>query len=69
MNNKQNVSQTLIFPVKLELSKVDFDVFMELKDILNHIGFIFEKASPSGIEIIGIHPVFNHNMIDNFLKS
>ena len=69
MNNKQNVSQTLIFPVKLELSKVDFDVFMELKDILNHIGFIFEKASPSGIEIIGIHPVFNHNMIDNFFKE
>ena len=28
MNNKQNVSQTLIFPVKLELSKVDFDVFI-----------------------------------------
>ena len=42
---------------------------MELKDILNHIGFIFEKVSTSGIEIIGIHPVFNHNMIDNFFKE
>ena len=51
MNNKQNVSQTLIFPVKLELSKVDFDVFMELKDILNHIGFIFEKFHRAGLRL------------------
>ena len=50
MNNKQNVLNSNI-PIKLELSKVDFDVFMELKDILNHIGFIFEKLHRAGLRL------------------
>ena len=69
INNKKNVSQTLIFPIKLTFSNKDFNVLLKLKDILTHLGFIFEKFSSDEIEINGIHPVFNYKMVNRFFNE
>ncbi len=69
INNKKNVSQTLIFPIKLSYSNVDFQVLLKLKDVLTHLGFIFEKFVSNEIQISGIHPVFDYNMVDNFFNE
>lgn len=69
INNKKNVSQTLIFPIKLTFSNKDFNVLLKLKDILTHLGFIFENFSSNEIEINGIHPVFNYKMVNRFFNE
>ena len=69
INNNKNVSQTLIFPIKLSFNKIEFEILQKLKDILTHLGFIFEKFSFNEIEVTGIHPVFNYNMLNNFFKE
>ena len=69
INNKNNVSQTLIFPINLSYSNIDFQVLLKLKDILSHLGFIFEKFNVNEIEITGIHPVFNYNMVNDFFNE
>ena len=69
INNKKNVSQTLIFPINLSFSNIDFQVLFKLKDILSHLGFIFEKFNANEIEITGVHPVFNCNMVNDFFNE
>ena len=69
INNKKNVSQTLIFPINLSYSNIDFQVLLKLKDILSHLGFIFEKFNLNEIEITGVHPVFNCNMVNDFFNE
>ena len=50
MNNKTNVSQTLLFPVKFSFSESDFSILIKLKKALIHLGFIIEKFSNNEIE-------------------
>ena len=69
MNNKKNVSQTLLFPVKFTFSQNNFDILHKLKDTLIHLGFIFEKFSNKEIEVKGIHPIFNHNNLEDFFHE
>ena len=69
MNNKTNVSQTLLFPISLSFDSVEYEVLIKLKETLEHLGFIFKKFSNKKIEILGIHPVLNHNDIDGFFKE
>ena len=69
MNNKTNVSQTLLFPVKLSFSESDFSVLIKLKKALSHLGFIFEKFSDNEIEVSGIHPVFKHDGLEEFFNE
>lgn len=66
MNNKTNVSQTLLFPVKFSFSESDFSILIKLKKALSHLGFIFEKFSDNKIEVSGIHPVFKHDGLEDF---
>ena len=40
-----------------------------MKDILSHLGFIFEKFNLNEIEITGVHPVFNCNMVNDFFNE
>ena len=44
-NNKKNVSQTLLFPVVLNLDTSEFKVLKTLRETLQHLGFIFDKFS------------------------
>ena len=69
MNNKTNVSQTLLFPVKLSFSESDFSILIKLKKALSHLGFIFEKFSDNEIEVSGIHPVFKHDGLEGFFNE
>ena len=69
MNNKTNVSQTLLFPVKLSFSESDFSILNKLKKALSHLGFIFEKFSDNEIEVSGIHPVFKHDGLEGFFNE
>ena len=69
MNNKTNVSQTLLFPVKLSFSESDFSILIKLKKALSHLGFIFEKFSDNEIEVSGIHPVFKHDGLEEFFNE
>ena len=69
MNNKTNVSQTLLFPVKFSFSESDFSILIKLKKALIHLGFIFEKFSNNEIEVSGIHPVFKHDGLDEFFNE
>ena len=69
MNNKTNVSQTLLFPVKFSFSESDFSILIKLKKTLIHLGFIFEKFSNNEIEVSGIHPVFKHDGLDEFFNE
>ena len=69
MNNKKNVSQTLLFPININLNKTDFEILNKLRDTLSHLGFIFEKFNEKVIEVSGIHPVFNHESIEIFFME
>ena len=69
MNNKTNVSQTLLFPVKFSFSESDFSILIKLKKTLIHLGFIFEKFSNNEIEVSGIHPVFKHDELEEFFNE
>ena len=69
MNNKKNVSQTLLFPININLNISDFEILNKLRDILSHLGFIFEKFNQKVIEVSGIHPVFNHESIEIFFME
>ena len=69
MNNKKNISQTLLFPVRFNFSQSDFNVLLKLKETLSHLGFVFEKFSQKEIEVSGIHPVFNHNGLEDFFNE
>lgn len=69
MNNKKNVSQTLLFPVVLNLDTSEFKVLKTLRETLQHLGFIFDKFSNNQIEISAIHPVFNHDDIGAFFNE
>ena len=69
MNNKKNISQTLLFPINISLNKVDFEILNKLKGTLSHLGFIFEKFNKKLIEVSGIHPVFNHESIEVFFME
>ena len=69
MNNKKNVSQTLLFPININLNKPDFEILNKLRDTLSHLGFIFEKFNQKVIEVSGIHPVFNHESIEIFFME
>ena len=69
MNNKKNVSQTLLFPINIKLNISDFEILNKLRDTLSHLGFIFEKFNQKVIEVSGIHPVFNHESIEIFFME
>ena len=69
MNNTKNISQTLLFPVNFSFSQSDFNILLNLKETLTHLGFIFEKFSKKEIEISGIHPVFNHDALEGFFNE
>ena len=69
MNNKSNVSQTLLFPVKFNFSQTDFNILFKLKETLSHLGFIFEKFTKNQIEVSGIHPVFKHDALELFFNE
>ena len=64
-----NVSQALIFPVKLDLNTTEIRFLMEAKTSLTHLGFNFSKFTKNQVEVSSIHPVFSENQIHDVFQT
>lgn len=53
IENSQGISQQILFPETLELSKEDIMFFEQIKSDLNHVGFDFEEAGANSYNIKG----------------
>ncbi|WP_298901625.1 DNA mismatch repair endonuclease MutL [uncultured Psychroserpens sp.] len=51
---KEAVSQQLLFPLTLEFSSTEMTVLQQLKEDLEHTGFVFSSFKDSTIEITGV---------------
>ena len=51
---KESVSQQLLFPLSLEFSSTEMEILQNLKEDLEHTGFIFTSFTEVGIEITGV---------------
>jgi len=54
MTGKDAVSQQLLFPLQLHFSKSDIRIFKDLKEDLEHAGFVFSKVEDEIIEVTGV---------------
>lgn len=54
MTIKEAVSQQLLFPLQLHFSVQDIAIIKQLKDDLEHTGFIFSSVNKESVEIIGV---------------
>ena len=66
---ESKLSQALIFPIKLDLSKKEINVVLELKTNLIAIGFEFSKFTKSEIELSAFNPIFNKESIEEFFRE
>ncbi|WP_299336815.1 DNA mismatch repair endonuclease MutL [uncultured Psychroserpens sp.] len=51
---KEAVSQQLLFPLTLEFSSTEMELLQQLKEDLEHTGFIFSSFKDKAIEITGV---------------
>ena len=51
---KEGMSQQLLFPLQLHFSKQEIEIINQLKDDLEHTGFVFSNVSNESVEIIGV---------------
>jgi DNA mismatch repair protein MutL len=51
---KEAVSQQLLFPLELQFSTSEMELLQQLKEDLEHTGFVFSKFEASQIEITGV---------------
>ena len=66
---QKNFSQILIFPIKIDLDDEDIRLLFEAKNSLIHLGFNFSKFNKNEIEVIGIHPLFTENQINQLFQE
>ncbi|GGH39572.1 DNA mismatch repair protein MutL [Mangrovimonas yunxiaonensis] len=51
---RESVSQQLLFPVLLNFSPQEIDIIKQVKDDLEHTGFVFSKFEDRAVEISGV---------------
>ncbi|MBU86951.1 MAG: DNA mismatch repair protein MutL [Flavobacteriaceae bacterium] len=66
---ESKLSQALIFPIKLDLSKKEINVVLGFKTNLIAIGFEFSKFTKSEIELSAFNPIFNKESIEEFFRE
>ncbi|GAA4948196.1 DNA mismatch repair endonuclease MutL [Algibacter agarivorans] len=54
MTIKEAASQQLLFPLELYFSKQDIDIINQLKDDLEHTGFVFSDVKEESVAITGV---------------
>ncbi|QDO95551.1 DNA mismatch repair endonuclease MutL [Formosa sediminum] len=54
ITGKNTVSQQLLFPLNIQLSKQEQDIILNLKSDLEHVGFVFQSIENQSVEIIGL---------------
>ena len=67
--SESKLSQALIFPIKLDLSKKEINVIFGIKTNLKAIGFEFSKFTKSEIELSAFNPIFNKESIEDFFRE
>ncbi|WP_435413531.1 DNA mismatch repair endonuclease MutL [Psychroserpens mesophilus] len=51
---KEAISQQLLFPLELQFSSTEMELLKQLKEDLEHTGFVFSKFEDNRIEITGV---------------
>ena len=64
-----NSSQTLIFPIKIDLNSQEIRLLSDMRKSLVNLGFSFNKFDENQIEVSAIHPVFLENKIQEFFQE
>jgi DNA mismatch repair protein MutL len=59
----QAVSQQLLFPVVIDITKEELSFLNEIKSVLEHTGFIFSKLENETIEISGIPAAIKNEQV------
>jgi len=69
LSHDNNSSQTLIFPIKLDLNKEEIRLLIDIKSSLIHLGFSFNKFDKNEIEVSAIHPIFSEKKIHEVFQE
>ncbi len=64
ISNNNNFSQKLMFPIRLDYNKSELRILSSVKDQLIHLGFSFSVFDINKLELDGVHPSFDHHLID-----
>ncbi len=64
ISNNNNFSQKLMFPIRLDYNKSELRILSSVKDQLIHLGFSFSVFDINKLELDGVHPSFDHDLID-----
>ena len=64
ISNNNNFSQKLMFPIRLDYNKSELRILSSVKDQLTHLGFSFSVFDINKLELDGVHPSFDHDLID-----
>ncbi|WP_418511619.1 DNA mismatch repair endonuclease MutL [Corallibacter sp.] len=51
---KESVSQQLLFPIELHFSTQEIDIINQVKEDLEHTGFVFSNVTKESVEISGV---------------
>ena len=66
---KEAISQQLLFPLKLHYSKSDIEILKQVKEQLEHTGFMISIKKEDEIEITGTPVVVEEINIENILEQ
>ena len=66
---KEAISQQLLFPLKLHYSKSDIEILKQVKEQLEHTGFMISIKEEDEIEITGTPVVVEEINIENILEQ
>jgi DNA mismatch repair protein MutL len=69
MNLAQGVSQQLLFPKTVSLSSVEYQISLEIIDLLRNVGFGIEDFGQNTYLINGVPVAFSNEDEENLLKS
>jgi len=68
INNKKNLSQRLLYPIEISFSPSDILIIKSVKNILNHLGFIF-SIQKNNVNIKSIHPIFDFREVESIFND
>ncbi|MCX7833497.1 MAG: DNA mismatch repair endonuclease MutL [Ignavibacteria bacterium] len=54
LNSKANFSQQLLIPIQIKLSKIDYQIALNLKEELKSLGFNFNIIDDDTLELVGV---------------
>ena len=69
LTSQNKTSQQLLFPIKIGLPSKIKHLFKEISNVLNEIGFIFEKITTDTIKLIGVPTICEEKNMENVLED